>query len=49
MSKIKDESMDIYLDKLNKLIKLKKKENKSLKTIVEVIRKNSTNISKNKK
>ena len=43
MSKMKNESMDIYLDKLNKLIESKKKENQSLKTIVEVINKNSEN------
>jgi len=41
MSKTKDKSMDLYLDELNKLIESKKKENESLKTIVEVISKNS--------
>jgi len=33
--------MDVFLDQLNQLIESRKKENKSLKTIVDVIRKNS--------
>jgi len=41
MNKTKEKSMDVYLDKLNKLIESKKKENQYLKTIVEVINKNS--------
>lgn len=39
MDEEKDKSMDIYLAQLNKLIESKKKENKSLKTIVDVMTK----------
>lgn len=40
MEEEKDNTIDFYLAQLNKLIETKKKENKSLKTIVDVMAKN---------
>ncbi len=39
--------LDSYVDQLDKLIELKKKENNSLKTIVEVMTKNQKKSIKN--